>query len=49
MNGFDILKQLKKYSPTSKVIGVSMHTQPTYAKKNAENGRQRLCYQKFSP
>lgn len=38
MNGFDILKQLKKYSPTSKVIGVSMHTQPTYAKKMMKMG-----------
>lgn len=38
MNGFDILKQLKKYSPTSKVIGVSMHTQPTYAKKMLKLG-----------
>ena len=38
MDGFDILKQLKKYSPTSKVIGVSMHTQPTYAKKMMKLG-----------
>jgi DNA-binding NarL/FixJ family response regulator len=38
MNGFEILKQLKKYSPTSKVIGVSMHTQPTYAKKMLKLG-----------
>jgi DNA-binding NarL/FixJ family response regulator len=33
LNGFDILKSVRKCSPTSKVIGVSMHSQPTYAKK----------------
>lgn len=38
MNGFDILKQLKRYAPASKVIGVSMHTQPTYAKKMIKMG-----------
>lgn len=38
MNGFEILKQLKKYSPSSKIIGVSMHTQPTYAKKMLKLG-----------
>lgn len=33
MNGFDVLKMIRKYSPSSKIIGVSMHSQPAYAKK----------------
>jgi len=33
MNGFDVLKMIRKYSPGSKIIGVSMHSQPAYAKK----------------
>jgi two-component system invasion response regulator UvrY len=33
MSGFDILKSIRKYSPGSKIIGVSMHSQPAYAKK----------------
>ena len=33
LNGFDILKQIRKLSPGSKVIAVSMHSQPSYAKK----------------
>src|SRR6478735_1211032 len=33
MNGFDVLKMIRKLSPGSKVIAVSMHSQPAYAKK----------------
>ncbi|HUR11940.1 MAG TPA: response regulator transcription factor [Flavitalea sp.] len=33
LNGFDILKSIRKLSPGSKVIAVSMHSQPAYAKK----------------
>lgn len=33
LNGFDILKLIRKFSPGSKVIAVSMHSQPAYAKK----------------
>jgi len=33
MSGFDVLKMIRKYSPGSKIIGVSMHSQPAYAKK----------------
>jgi len=33
LNGFDILKSVRKLSPGSKVIAVSMHSQPAYAKK----------------
>ena len=33
MNGFDIIQELNKYAPGSKVIAVTLHTQPVYAKK----------------
>lgn len=33
LNGFDIIKMIRKLSPGSKVIAVSMHSQPAYAKK----------------
>jgi len=33
LNGFDVLKMMRKQSPGSKVIAVSMHSQPAYAKK----------------
>jgi two-component system, NarL family, invasion response regulator UvrY len=33
MSGFDVLKMIRKYSPGSKIIAVSMHSQPAYAKK----------------
>ncbi len=33
MSGFDVLKAIRKYSPGSRIIGVSMHSQPAYAKK----------------
>ncbi|HEY8388973.1 MAG TPA: response regulator transcription factor [Parasegetibacter sp.] len=33
MSGLDATTQIRKISPTSKVIGVSMHSQPAYAKK----------------
>jgi DNA-binding NarL/FixJ family response regulator len=38
MSGFDVLKQIRKYSPASKIIGVSMHSQPAYAKKMLRMG-----------
>ena len=33
MSGFEVLKMIRKFSPGSKIIGVSMHSQPAYAKK----------------
>ena len=33
LNGFEVLKMIRKLSPGSKVIAVSMHSQPAYAKK----------------
>jgi DNA-binding NarL/FixJ family response regulator len=37
-NGFDATKEVLKYSPESKVTGVSMHTMPAYAKKMLQMG-----------
>jgi two-component system invasion response regulator UvrY len=38
MNGVEATKQIKKYSPGSKVLGVSMHSQPTYVRTMMKNG-----------
>ena len=38
LNGFDVLKMIRKQSPGSKVIAVSMHSQPAYAKKMLRMG-----------
>jgi DNA-binding NarL/FixJ family response regulator len=38
INGFDATKQIRKFSPGSKVIGVSMHSMPAYAKRMLQLG-----------
>jgi DNA-binding NarL/FixJ family response regulator len=38
VNGFEVLKQIRKFSPGTKVIAVSMHSQPAYAKKMIREG-----------
>jgi DNA-binding NarL/FixJ family response regulator len=38
VNGFDATKQIHKTSPDSKVIAVSMHTMPAYAKRMLQLG-----------
>jgi DNA-binding NarL/FixJ family response regulator len=38
VNGFDATKQILRISPDSKVIGVSMHTMPAYAKRMLQLG-----------
>jgi len=38
INGFDATKLIRKYSPGSKVIGVSMHSMPAYAKRMLQVG-----------
>ncbi|MDZ4809492.1 MAG: response regulator transcription factor [Bacteroidota bacterium] len=38
LNGFDATKLLKSFSPGSKIIGVSMHAMPDYAKKMFKMG-----------
>ena len=38
MSGFDATKLVKKYSPGTKIIGVSMHSMPAYAKRMIREG-----------
>ena len=38
VNGFDATRMIRKYSPGSKVIGVSMHAMPVYAKRMLQMG-----------
>jgi DNA-binding NarL/FixJ family response regulator len=38
LNGFEVLKQIRKFSPGTRVIAVSMHSQPAYAKKMIREG-----------
>jgi DNA-binding NarL/FixJ family response regulator len=38
LNGFDATKLVRKYSPGSKVIGISMHSMPAYARRMLQMG-----------
>ena len=38
VNGFDATKQIRKFSPGSRIIGVSMHSMPAYAKRMLQVG-----------
>ena len=38
INGFEVLDMIRKLSPGTKVIGVSMHSQPAYVKKMMRGG-----------
>jgi len=38
VNGFEATKLLRKYSPVSKIIGISMHSMPAYARKMLQLG-----------
>jgi DNA-binding NarL/FixJ family response regulator len=38
LNGFEATRMIRKYSPGSKVIGVSMHTMPVYARRMLQMG-----------
>lgn len=38
LNGFEATKQIHKISPNSKIIGVSMHSMPAYAKRMLQLG-----------
>lgn len=38
VNGFEATKMVRKYSPGSRVIGISMHSMPTYAKRMLQIG-----------
>jgi DNA-binding NarL/FixJ family response regulator len=37
-NGFEATEKIRKISPLSKIIGVSMHTEPAYARKMLQMG-----------
>jgi DNA-binding NarL/FixJ family response regulator len=38
ISGFEATEKIRKVSPTSKIIGISMHSQPAYAKKMLQIG-----------
>ncbi|MEI9809281.1 MAG: response regulator transcription factor [Bacteroidota bacterium] len=38
INGFETTTQIRKYSPGSKILGVSLHTLPAYARKMLQSG-----------
>lgn len=38
VNGFDATKMIRKFSPGSRVIGISMHSMPAYAKRMMQVG-----------
>jgi DNA-binding NarL/FixJ family response regulator len=38
INGFDATRQIRKFLPASKIIGVSMHSMPAYAKRMLQLG-----------
>jgi DNA-binding NarL/FixJ family response regulator len=38
VNGFEATKLVRKFSPTTKIIGITMHTMPTYAKRMMQLG-----------
>jgi DNA-binding NarL/FixJ family response regulator len=38
LNGFEATKLVRKYSPGSKVIGISMHSMPAYARRMLQMG-----------
>jgi DNA-binding NarL/FixJ family response regulator len=40
MSGFDATEQIRRLSPQTRVIGVSMHSQPAYARKMLQVGAQ---------
>lgn len=38
MNGIEATQLIRKFSPASRTLGVSLHTQPTYARKMIQKG-----------
>jgi DNA-binding NarL/FixJ family response regulator len=38
LNGFDATREIRKFSPGSKVIGISMYSMPAYAKRMLQMG-----------
>lgn len=38
MNGIEATQLIRKFSPATRILGVSLHTQPTYARKMIQKG-----------
>ncbi len=38
INGFEATKLVRKFSPTSRILGISIHSMPTYAKRLIQMG-----------
>jgi DNA-binding NarL/FixJ family response regulator len=38
MSGMEAVPHIRKYAPASRILGVSLHTQPAYVKKMMQNG-----------
>lgn len=38
MNGIEATQMIRKFSPASRILGVSLHTQPTFARKMIQKG-----------
>ena len=38
INGIESTQQIRKFSPGTRILGVSLHTQPTYARKMMQKG-----------
>lgn len=38
INGIEATEQIKKFAPATKILGVSLHTQPTYARRMMQKG-----------
>ena len=38
INGIEATQQIRRFSPGSRILGVSLHTQPTYARKMMQKG-----------
>ncbi|MER3470594.1 MAG: DNA-binding response regulator [Chitinophagaceae bacterium] len=38
MSGIEATQHIRKFSPASKILGVSLHTQPSYARKMIQKG-----------
>lgn len=46
-SGMDAVPLIRKFAPGTKIIAVSMHNQPAYAKKNVATWRSWVCYKKL--
>ncbi len=49
INGIEATQQIRKCSPGTRVLGVSMHTQPSYARKMIRNGALGYVTKNSSP